>query len=179
MKIAVVGTGYVGLVAGTCFAESGNDVTCVDVDEAKIELLRAGKVPIYEPGLEELIKRNVEEERLKFTTSLDEAVKRSLLVFICVGTPPKADGSPDLKYVIAAAEQIGRAMDGYRVVVMKSTVPVGTADKVRETIKGVTDIEFDVVSNPEFLKEGAAIDDFLKPDRVVIGTSDVRCAAIM
>ncbi len=179
MKIAVVGTGYVGLVAGTCFAESGNDVTCVDVDQSKIDVLRAGKVPIYEPGLEELIKRNVEEERLKFTTSLDEAVKRSLICFICVGTPPKPDGSPDLKYVIAAAEQIGRSMDGYRVVVMKSTVPVGTADKVRAAIKAVTDQPFDVVSNPEFLKEGAAVEDFLKPDRVVIGAGDVRALAIM
>ncbi|MBI3724025.1 UDP-glucose/GDP-mannose dehydrogenase family protein [bacterium] len=179
MKIAVIGTGYVGLVTGTCFAESGNDVICVDVDREKIDLLRSGKVPIYEPGLEELIKRNVEEERIKFTTSLDEAVKASLLVFVCVGTPSRADGSPDMKYVLAAAAEIGRAIDGYRVVVMKSTVPVGTADKVRATIRSATDQEFDVVSNPEFLKEGAAIDDFQKPDRVVIGTSDVRCAAIM
>src|SRR5438477_1261675 len=145
MKIAVVGTGYVGLVAGTCFAESGNDVTCVDIDQEKIELLRAGKVPIYEPGLEELIKRNVDEDRLKFTTSLEDAVKRSLIVFICVGTPPKADGSPDLKYVLGAAAEIGRAMDGYRVVVMKSTVPVGTADKIRDVIRSATDNEFDVV----------------------------------
>jgi UDPglucose 6-dehydrogenase len=179
MKIAVVGTGYVGLVAGTCFAESGNDVTCVDVDKEKIDLLRAGKVPIYEPGLEELIKRNVEEERLKFTTSLEEAVKRSLICFICVGTPPRADGSPDLKYVLAAAGEIARAMDGYRIIVMKSTVPVGTADKVKSVVKAATDHEFDVVSNPEFLKEGAAVEDFLKPDRVVIGAGDVRCAAIM
>ncbi len=179
MKIAVVGTGYVGLVAGTCFAESGNDVTCVDIDQEKIDLLRSGKVPIYEPGLEEMIKRNVEEERLKFTTSLADAVKRSLICFICVGTPPKPDGSPDLKYVIAAAQEVARAMDGYRLVVCKSTVPVGTADKVRAAMKAITDQEFDVVSNPEFLKEGAAIDDFLKPDRVVIGTSDVRAAAIM
>jgi UDPglucose 6-dehydrogenase len=179
MKIAVVGTGYVGLVAGTCFAESGNDVTCVDVDEAKIEVLRSGKVPIYEPGLEELIKRNVEEERLRFTTKIDEAVKRSLICFICVGTPPKADGSPDLKFVLGAAADIAKAMDGYRVIVMKSTVPVGTADKIRSVVKAATDHEFDVVSNPEFLKEGAAVEDFLKPDRVVIGTADVRCAAIM
>ena len=179
MKIAVIGTGYVGLVAGTCFAESGNDVTCVDVDQSKIDVLRSGKVPIYEPGLEELIRRNVEEDRLKFTTSLDEAIKRSLIAFICVGTPPKADGSPDMKYVLAAAEQIARSMDGYRIVVMKSTVPVGTADKVRAAIKAATDHEFDVVSNPEFLKEGAAIEDFLKPDRVVIGATDPRCRAIM
>jgi UDPglucose 6-dehydrogenase len=179
MKIAVVGTGYVGLVAGTCFAESGNDVTCIDVDKEKIDVLRSGKVPIYEPGLEELIKRNVEEERLKFTTSLDDAVKRSLICFICVGTPPKADGSPDLKYVLAAAEQIAKAMDGYRIVVMKSTVPVGTADKIRAVMKAATDQPFDVVSNPEFLKEGAAVEDFLKPDRVVIGANDVRAGAIM
>src|SRR5262249_3006965 len=149
MRIAVLGTGYVGLVAGTCFAESGNDVVCADIDPAKIEMLKAGKVPIYEPGLEELIKRNVEEERLKFTTEAPEARRRSDVVFICVGTPPRADGSPDLKYVLEAAKNIGQSMDGYRVVVLKSTVPVGTADKVRETLKATTDQPFHVVSNPE------------------------------
>ena len=179
MRIAVVGTGYVGLVAGTCFAESGNDVVCLDIDEKKIEQLARGHVPIYEPGLEELMKRNVADGRLRFTTSYAEAIPDAEVVFIAVGTPPGEDGSADLKYVRAAARSIGEHMKGYVVVVDKSTVPVGTAQKVRESIAEVTDHPFDVVSNPEFLKEGAAIDDFLKPDRVVIGSSSERATKVM
>jgi UDPglucose 6-dehydrogenase len=184
MNICVIGTGYVGLVAGTCLAESGNDVICVDIDEKKIERLNGGEVPIYEPGLEELIKRNREDGRLRFTTDLSMAVRESLICFIAVGTPPGEDGSADLNYVLDAARGIGRAMDGYRVIVDKSTVPVGTAEKVRDVVRkelqlrGV-DHEFDVVSNPEFLKEGAAIDDFMKPDRVVIGADNGKAAEIM
>lgn len=184
MKICVIGTGYVGLVVGTCFAESGNTVICVDIDEAKIEGLKNGIIPIYEPGLKELILRNAEEGRLKFSTDLAAAVKNSLLQFIAVGTPPGEDGSADLNHVLAVAREIGSAMENFKIVVNKSTVPVGTADKVREAIRqqltarGVT-LEFDVVSNPEFLKEGAAIDDFMKPDRVVIGVDNVRTAEIM
>ena len=184
MNICVIGTGYVGLVAGTCFAESGNDVTCVDIDAKKIDRLNNGDVPIYEPGLEELIKRNKEDGRLKFTTDLSAAVKESLICFIAVGTPPGEDGSADLKYVLEVARGIGRAMDGYRIIVDKSTVPVGTADKVKAAVRselqkrGVS-YEFDVVSNPEFLKEGAAIDDFMKPDRVVIGVDSKKAAEIM
>ncbi|NMO15946.1 UDP-glucose/GDP-mannose dehydrogenase family protein [Pyxidicoccus fallax] len=179
MKIAVVGTGYVGLVAGTCFAESGNEVTCVDVDERKVRALQEGRVPIYEPGLEELLHRNSAAHRLHFTTDLGKAVSSAQVVFIAVGTPEGESGDADLQYVLAAAEGIGKAMKQYTVVVDKSTVPVGTADKVRETISKVTSVEFDVVSNPEFLKEGAALEDFLKPDRVVIGTSSERARRIM
>jgi UDPglucose 6-dehydrogenase len=179
MKIAVVGTGYVGLVAGTCFAESGNEVTCVDVDELKIHGLKAGEVPIYEPGLEELLHRNTKAGRLGFTTQLAEAVEPAQVVFIAVGTPQGESGDADLRYVLAAAEGIGKALRQYTVVVDKSTVPVGTADKVRELLSRVTQVEFDVVSNPEFLKEGAAIEDFLKPDRVVIGTSSERARRLM
>jgi len=184
MKICVIGSGYVGLVAGTCFAESGNDVICVDVDQEKIEGLKRGEIPIYEPGLKEMILRNCEEGRLSFTTDLAFAVKESLVNFIAVGTPPGADGSADLQYVIAVARSIGQHMDGFKIIVDKSTVPVGTADKVRaavaeELVKRGVQIEFDVVSNPEFLKEGAAIDDFMKPDRVVIGTDNVRTAELM
>ncbi len=179
MRIAIIGTGYVGLVAGTCFADSGNDVTCVDIDERKIRMLQAGEVPIYEPGLEELIKKNVREKRLFFTRDLAEAVTNAQVVFIAVGTPEGESGDADLQYVLAAAAQIGKAMKQYTVVVDKSTVPVGTADKVREAIRGVTDVEFDVVSNPEFLKEGAALDDFLKPDRVVIGVDSERARKVM
>ena len=184
MKICVIGSGYVGLVAGTCFAESGNDVICVDVDEAKIEGLKRGEMPIYEPGLKELVLRNCEEGRLSFTTDLAFAVKESLVNFIAVGTPPGADGAADLQFVLNVARSIGRHMEGFKIIVDKSTVPVGTADKVRVVVaeelaaRGVQ-IEFDVVSNPEFLKEGAAIDDFMKPDRVVIGTDNVRTAEIM
>ncbi len=184
MKICVIGTGYVGLVAGTCFAESGNDVICVDVDEQKISGLAQGIIPIYEPGLKELVLRNTEEGRLSFTTDLSSAVKASLLNFIAVGTPPGEDGSADLKNVLHVAREIGRSMESFKIIVDKSTVPVGTADKVRQSVSEelanrVVDIEFDVVSNPEFLKEGAAIEDFMKPDRVVIGTDNVRTAEIM
>jgi UDPglucose 6-dehydrogenase len=179
MKIAVVGTGYVGLVAGTCFAESGNEVTCVDVDERKVRALQEGKVPIYEPGLEELLHRNSAAQRLRFTTDLGQAVASAQVVFIAVGTPEGESGDADLQYVLAAAEGIGKALKQYTVVVDKSTVPVGTADKVREVISRVTDVEFDVVSNPEFLKEGAALEDFLKPDRVVIGTASERARRLM
>jgi len=184
MKICVIGTGYVGLVVGTCFAESGNKVTCVDIDEAKIEGLKNGIIPIYEPGLKELILKNTEEGRLSFTTDLATAVKSSLLQFIAVGTPPGEDGSADLNHVLGVARDIGRHMESFKIVVDKSTVPVGTADKVRAVIRQElearkVDIEFDVVSNPEFLKEGAAIEDFTRPDRVVIGVDDVRTAEIM
>ena len=179
MRIAVVGTGYVGLVAGTCFAESGNTVTCIDIDEKKIENLKKGILPIYEPGLEELLKRNVNDGRLHFTTNYEDCIGTSQVVFIAVGTPPGEDGSADLRYVVAAAETIAQHMKQYTVVVDKSTVPVGTADMVREAMARNTECEFDVVSNPEFLKEGAAIDDFLKPDRVVLGSSTERAAGIM
>jgi UDPglucose 6-dehydrogenase len=179
MKIAVVGTGYVGLVAGTCFAENGNEVICVDKDAAKVRLLQRGKVPIYEPGLEELVRRNRSEKRLTFTTALDRAVRQSQILFIAVGTPTGEDGSADLQHVMAVAREIGRAMNGYKVIVNKSTVPVGTAGKVREVLRRETTHPFSVVSNPEFLKQGAAIDDFLKPDRVVIGAEDPRGAELM
>ncbi len=179
MHIAIIGTGYVGLVAGTCFADSGNDVTCVDIDARKIAQLQQGEIPIYEPGLEELIRKNTRDRRLSFTTELAPAVARAQVVFIAVGTPEGESGDADLQYVLAAAEQIGRAMRQYTVVVDKSTVPVGTADKVREVISRVTEVEFDVVSNPEFLKEGAALDDFLKPDRVVIGAESERARKVM
>ncbi len=185
MKLCVIGTGYVGLVTGTCFAEMGNDVVCVDIDEAKIEKLRRKEIPIYEPGLQEILERNVEEGRLTFTTDLKEGVERSLLLFIAVGTPEGEDGSADLQHVLAVARSIGQVMDGYRIVVIKSTVPVGTAEKVRDAIRtelearGLDDLEFDVVSNPEFLKEGNAVQDCLKPDRIIVGTDNVRTAEIM
>jgi UDPglucose 6-dehydrogenase len=179
MHIAIIGTGYVGLVAGTCFADSGNDVVCVDIDARKIAQLQQGEVPIYEPGLEELIRKNTRDRRLSFTTELAPAVARSQVVFIAVGTPEGESGEADLQYVLSAAEQVGRAMRQYTVVVDKSTVPVGTADKVREVIARVSEVEFDVVSNPEFLKEGAALDDFLKPDRVVIGAESERARKVM
>ncbi len=179
MRVAVVGTGYVGLVAGTCFAESGNDVVCLDIDEEKIERLRSGEVPIYEPGLADLLSRNISDGRLHFTTEYSEAIPGVDVAFIAVGTPPGEDGSADLKYVLSAARSIGEHMTGYVVVVDKSTVPVGTARKVMSTLKESTNHPFDVVSNPEFLKEGAAIDDFLKPDRVVIGVESSRAAEAM
>ncbi len=179
MKLCVVGTGYVGLVAGTCFAEGGNDVVCVDNVAAKIEALRRGEVPIYEPGLEELIRRNVAEGRLTFTTDLVDAVKKSRVCFIAVGTPENEDGSADLSAVLAVARGVAQAMDGHRVVVTKSTVPVGTHAKIRQAMDPVTKHPFDVVSNPEFMKEGAAIEDFLKPDRVVIGAASSEAFKIM
>jgi UDPglucose 6-dehydrogenase len=179
MKIAVVGTGYVGLVAGAGFAESGNDVICVDKDTAKVAMLRRGKIPIYEPGLEELVKRNKSEGRLVFTTDLAKAVRAAEVCFIAVGTPQGEDGSADLRHVMTVARDIARAMNGYKVIVDKSTVPVGTAEKVREVVRRETTHPFSVVSNPEFLKQGAAVDDFMKPDRVVIGAEDPRAAEIM
>ncbi len=179
MRIAVIGTGYVGLVAGACFAESGNAVTCVDKDAAKVRMLRDGRMPIYEPGLEELVRRGVGEKRLTFTTQLAKAVRDAQVVFIAVGTPQGEDGSADLAHVLDVAGAIADAMDGYRVVVDKSTVPVGTAARVRALMSGRTAHPFSVVSNPEFLKQGAAVEDFLKPDRVVIGVEDDRAKAIM
>jgi len=179
MRIAVVGTGYVGLVAGACLAESGNDVVCVDNNQTKVRLLRRGKIPIYEPGLEELVHRNRAEKRLTFTTTLAKAVRDSSVIFIAVGTPQGEDGSADLKYVLEVARQIARAMNGYKVIVDKSTVPVGTSERVREVVRRETTHPFSVVSNPEFLKQGAAIDDFLKPDRVVIGAEDPRAQELM
>jgi UDPglucose 6-dehydrogenase len=179
MKLCVIGTGYVGLVAGTCFAEGGNDVVCIDNVAAKIESLRQGQVPIYEPGLEELIRRNVEEGRLTFSTDLADAVKRALICFIAVGTPPTNDGGADLSAVYGVAREIGRIMDGYRLVVTKSTVPVGTSARIRAILAETTRHPFDVVSNPEFMKEGAAIDDFMKPDRVVIGATSPRAIDLM
>jgi UDPglucose 6-dehydrogenase len=179
MKIAVVGSGYVGLVLGACLAETGNDVICVDKDAAKVRTLRRGRVPIYEPGLTELVHRNAAEGRLSFTTQLGRAVKVSQIIFIAVGTPQGEDGSADLQHVLGVAREIGRAMDGFRVIVNKSTVPVGTAEKVRAIIGAETKHPFSVVSNPEFLKQGAAVDDFMKPDRVVIGAEDPRGAELM
>jgi len=179
MKIAVVGTGYVGLVVGACLAENGNNVACVDRDAAKIDMLRAGRMPIYEPGLEEIVRRNHEEERLAFTTDLPAAVQDSDIVFIAVGTPQGEDGSADLQHVLGVAHKIGRALSKYTVIVDKSTVPVGTAARVKAAIAAETTQPFSVVSNPEFLKQGAAIEDFMKPDRVVIGSDDERSAALM
>ena len=184
MNIAIVGTGYVGLVSGTCFAEMGNKVTCVDVDKNKIDKLLAGEMPIYEPGLEELVKRNVSYGRLSFTTSLPEVIDDVEVVFSAVGTPPDEDGSADLKYVLQVAREFGRNIKKYTILVTKSTVPVGTARKVKEAIleeldrRGV-DIPFDVASNPEFLKEGAAIKDFMSPDRVVVGTESKKAEEVM
>ena len=184
MKITIFGSGYVGLVTGTCFAEAGNDVVCVDIDVDRVERLRNGDVPIYEPGLDEMLAFNQEEGRLRFTTDAAEGVAHGLFQFIAVGTPPDEDGSADLQYVVDVARSIGRHMDDYRVVVNKSTVPVGTADRVRSAVTEELDgrglnLEFDVVSNPEFLKEGAALDDFMKPDRVVVGTDNPRTAELM
>ena len=184
MKVTVFGSGYVGLVSGACFAEAGNHVLCVDIDQAKVAGLQQGVIPIHEPGLDEMVRRNAEKGRLRFTTSAEEGIAHGLFQFIAVGTPPEEDGSADLSHVLAVAETIGRHMDEYRVIVDKSTVPVGTADKVRERIeqtlgeRGVK-VEYDVVSNPEFLKEGAAIADFMKPDRVVVGTDNPRTAELL
>ena len=179
MKICVIGTGYVGLVAGTCLAEMGNDVICVDNNEEKLAQLKNGIIPIFEPGLEELIKANVSEKRLSFSSDLKSAVEKSLLCFIAVGTPQGEDGSADLQYVCQVAESIGEAMNDYKVIVDKSTVPVGTAEKVTAIIKSKTNHSFDVVSNPEFLKQGAAVEDFLKPDRVVVGSNSEKATKIM
>jgi UDPglucose 6-dehydrogenase len=180
MNTAVIGTGYVGLVVGSCFAESGNDVICVDNNEAKIEQLKEGVIPIYEPGRPELIARNVREERLTFSTDLPAAVKKSLVLFLAVGTPTTPSGAVDLSAVFAVAAAIGKkSMDRYKVIVTKSTVPVGTAEKIREIVKKETAIPFDVVSNPEFLKQGAAVEDFMKPDRVIVGADDPRPAEIL
>jgi UDPglucose 6-dehydrogenase len=181
MKIAVVGTGYVGLVLGACLAENGNRVICVDKDESKVATLKAGKMPIYEPGLEEIVRRNDHEERLSFTTDLPSAVHASEIVFIAVGTPQGEDGSADLQHVLGVARDVGRAMTRYTVVVDKSTVPVGTAKRVRDAVANETTQPFSIVSNPEFLKQGAAIEDFMKPDRVVIGieNGDERAARVM
>lgn len=179
MRVAVIGTGYVGLVTGACLSETGNHVTCVDKDLSKIEMLNRGEIPIHEPGLDAIVHRNAESGRLDFTTDLDSAVKSAQLIFIAVGTPPREDGSADLSAVDAVAKQIGQAMNGRKVVIDKSTVPVGTAKRVAELIAAETDHECAVVSNPEFLKEGAAIEDFMKPDRVVIGTNDFRAIEMM
>lgn len=179
MKITVIGTGYVGLVAGACLADMGNNVICVDNNEEKLNQLKQGIIPIYEPGLEELVKSNIAENRLEFSSDIDKAVKDSLVCFIAVGTPQDEDGSADLKYVFDVATSIAKAMNGYKVIVDKSTVPVGTADKVTEIIKKYTNYDFDVVSNPEFLKQGNAVDDFLSPDRVVIGSNSDKATKIM
>ena len=179
MKISIVGTGYVGLVAGACLAESGNDVVCVDKDDDKVRMLRRGKMPFYEPGLEELVRRNRSEGRLTFTSTLPKAVRASAVIFIAVGTPQGEDGSADVNQVLEVARDIAKAMNGYKVIVDKSTVPVGTSDRVREVIRRETTHPFSVVSNPEFLKQGAAVEDFMKPDRVVIGAEDPRAEEMM
>jgi len=180
MNIAVIGTGYVGLVSGTCFADSGNDVTCVDIDEKKVKELKAGNIPIYEPGLEPIFARNIREDRLEFTTELEGAVAGADIVFLCLPTPPGGDGQADLSAVMKVAGQLGNLIESYTVVVNKSTVPVGTASRVHDAIAAEADESlFDVVSNPEFLREGAAVDDFMKPERVVIGTSSDQAAEIM
>jgi UDPglucose 6-dehydrogenase len=179
MHVAVIGSGYVGLVAGACLAETGNDVTCVDVDADKIARLQRNEIPIYEPGLEPMVKRNQDEGRLTFTTDLGSAVRSSRVIFIAVGTPPGEDGSADLKHVLAVAKAIGRNMNEPKIIVTKSTVPVGTAEKVRAAVRSETEIPFSVCSNPEFLKEGAAIEDFMKPDRVVIGVDNDESKEIM
>ncbi|HSW34349.1 MAG TPA: UDP-glucose/GDP-mannose dehydrogenase family protein [Steroidobacteraceae bacterium] len=184
MKVTIFGSGYVGLVTGACFAEAGNHVVCVDIDAGKVERLQRGEIPIHEPGLDEIVRRNQEKGRLKFTTSAEDGIAHGLFQFIAVGTPPDEDGSADLSHVLSVAETIGRHMTDYRIIVDKSTVPVGTADKVRERVeqsvgeRGVK-VEFDVVSNPEFLKEGAAVADFMKPDRVIVGTDNPRTAELL
>jgi len=179
MKIAVVGTGYVGLVTGTCFAETGNKVTCVDIDKLKVEKLSGGQITIYEPGLEKIFLRNIKESRLKFTTQLEEAIEDAEIIFLALPTPPGADGSADLKYVLGVADDLGKILKGYKVIVNKSTVPVGTADKVSAAIAKNYKGEYDVVSNPEFLREGVAVEDFMKPDRVVVGTKSERAKKLM
>ncbi len=179
MKIAVVGTGYVGLVTGTCFAETGNTVTCIDIDAEKVDKLKSGKITIYEPGLELLFERNLKQGRLFFTTNLSEGIKDAKIIFLALPTPPGEDGSADLKYILGVASELGPLLNQYTVIVDKSTVPVGTADKVRERIAANCSVEFDVVSNPEFLREGVAVEDFMKPERVVIGTKSEKAKKIM
>ncbi|MBT1698631.1 UDP-glucose/GDP-mannose dehydrogenase family protein [Fulvivirgaceae bacterium PWU4] len=179
MKIAVVGTGYVGLVTGTCFAETGNTVTCIDIDQNKVNKLKSGKVTIYEPGLEQLFERNIKQERLSFTTKLSEGIKDAKVIFLALPTPPGEDGAADLKYVLKVADDLGPLLEDYTVIVDESTVPVGTADKVRQRIAAKAKVEFDVVSNPEFLREGVAVDDFMKPERVVIGTTSTKARKLM
>jgi UDPglucose 6-dehydrogenase len=179
MKIAVVGTGYVGLVTGTCFAETGNQVTCVDINAEKVKQMQAGKIPIYEPGLDDLFQRNTQEGRLRFTTSLKEGIEGAKVIFLALPTPPGADGSADLKYILQVADDLGPILSDYTVIIDKSTVPVGTSDKVRAAIAKNATVEFDVVSNPEFLREGVAVEDFMKPDRVVIGTQSDRAKDLM
>ncbi len=179
MNIAVVGTGYVGLVTGTCFAETGNHVVCVDIDQEKVKKLKAGEVPIYEPHLDVLFERNIRQGRLLFTTNLKEAVDQAQIIFLALPTPPGEDGSADLKYVLGVANELGKIITDYKVIVDKSTVPVGTAEKVRDAVGKHAKVPFDVVSNPEFLREGFAVDDFLKPDRVVVGTSSARAQKVM
>lgn len=179
MKIAVVGTGYVGLVTGTCFAETGNTVTCIDIDQEKVRKLSAGKITIYEPGLEQLFERNIKQERLFFTTDLQEGIQDAKVIFLALPTPPGEDGSADLKYILKVADDLGPLLADYTVIVDKSTVPVGTANRVRERIARRCNVEFDVVSNPEFLREGVAVEDFMKPERVVIGTSSQRARKLM
>src|ERR1700759_2614179 len=179
MKIAVIGTGYVGLVSGTCFAETGNDVVCVDIDVNKVQKLKSGQITIYEPGLEKLFLRNLKEERLRFTTNLEEGIKDATIIFLALPTPPGENGSADLKYVLGVAEHIGKIITSYKVIVDKSTVPVGTAEKVHAAIAKNYSGSFDVVSNPEFLREGVAVEDFMKPDRVVVGTASEKARKIM
>ncbi len=179
MKIAVVGTGYVGLVTGTCFAETGNTVTCVDIDASKIDKLNGGQLTIYEPGLEKLFLRNQKEGRLYFTTSLQDGIKDAQIIFLALPTPPGEDGSADLKYILGVADDLGKIITDYVVIIDKSTVPVGTADKVHAAVAKNTKVDFDIVSNPEFLREGVAVDDFMKPDRVVIGTTSERAKKIL
>ncbi|MBP9925478.1 MAG: UDP-glucose/GDP-mannose dehydrogenase family protein [Cyclobacteriaceae bacterium] len=179
MKIAVVGTGYVGLVTGTCFSETGNTVTCIDIDAEKVKKLNSGKITIYEPGLELLFERNLKQGRLSFTTDLKQGIANAQIIFLALPTPPGEDGSADLKYILGVAKDLGPLLKDYTIIVDKSTVPVGTADRVKENIAAGTSVEFDVVSNPEFLREGVAVDDFMKPERVVIGTSSARAKKIM
>jgi len=179
MKIAVIGTGYVGLVTGTCFAEMGNTVTCVDIDEAKVSMMKKGRVPIYEPDLENIFRRNINENRLSFTTSLEEGIEDAEIIFLALPTPPGDDGSADLSFVLGVAEELGKILKQYTVIIDKSTVPVGTAERVREVVAKNAKVDFDVASNPEFLKEGFAVSDFMKPDRVVIGASSEKARALL
>jgi UDPglucose 6-dehydrogenase len=179
MNIAVVGTGYVGLVTGTCFAEMGNHVICVDIDKAKVEKMRNGEIPIYEPHLDKLFEKNIKQNRLSFTTELDDAIKKSSIIFLALPTPPGEDGSADLSYVLGVANKLGSIINDYKIIINKSTVPVGTAEKVRDAVAKNAKVEFDVISNPEFLREGFAVDDFMKPDRVVIGTRSDKAKKVM